>query len=562
MTACCFSVSFESSRCVMAAKDGVLIRRRLRIFAAAVALVLLCAVCVGAVSGADVWDGNVDTTWYTSKPTSTTTYTIYTAEELAGLAELVNGGNNFEGKTIVLGDNLLLNEDDVFEQAWGEELAPTTITNLHEWEAIGTEIHPFVGTFDGNGYYIGNLYSSFKQNDAVRGLFGCVAVNDGKKGTIQNVKLMEVLYLPVKNGNLGATLGGLVGHLKGGIVKDCHVIISSKFGVGNNGGGNSIGGLVGEITDDKGNKISSSNIATYLQGGYSVAEIICESSRQGLIVGTPSIGVGNDAGSGNNKIYYGKYNVSVYEMDIAGNYPSSPKYGPTTTVTEIGPVNIDYLASPGFSIDTGRGQTSGTVSTDKTLELSIYLKRNEYTITFMNDSKLFNSITARYEVPLQALTIPIKPGHEFVGWNPAIPSTMPANDMTVHAVWEYINPIFTITIPEDIPLDNTTLDGSKYVGVDITQLSDIGNLSITVSSANSYHLILKNHPDISLNYNLFIDGSSSPAVQDGVVGLFKGPVSTQNLKSIPIRAVVNETPRYSGSYSDTLTFTVKYTETN
>ena len=39
---------------VMAAKDGVLIRRRLRIFAAAVALVLLCAVCVGGVSG-DTW---------------------------------------------------------------------------------------------------------------------------------------------------------------------------------------------------------------------------------------------------------------------------------------------------------------------------------------------------------------------------------------------------------------------------------------------------------------------------------------------------------------------------
>ena len=37
---------------VTAAKDGVLIRRRLRIFAAAVALVLLCAVCVGGVSGA------------------------------------------------------------------------------------------------------------------------------------------------------------------------------------------------------------------------------------------------------------------------------------------------------------------------------------------------------------------------------------------------------------------------------------------------------------------------------------------------------------------------------
>ena len=52
-----------------AAKDGVQGRRRLRIFAAAVALVLLCAVCVGGVSGAVLYVGNTASTesnWYTS----------------------------------------------------------------------------------------------------------------------------------------------------------------------------------------------------------------------------------------------------------------------------------------------------------------------------------------------------------------------------------------------------------------------------------------------------------------------------------------------------------------
>ena len=59
----------------MEAKDGVQGRRRLRIFAAAVALVLLCAVCVGGVSGATIYVGSekpgnlgTDVLWYSTLP--------------------------------------------------------------------------------------------------------------------------------------------------------------------------------------------------------------------------------------------------------------------------------------------------------------------------------------------------------------------------------------------------------------------------------------------------------------------------------------------------------------
>jgi len=54
-----------------------------------------------------VWDGTADTTWYTNNK-SATEYTINTAEKLAGLAKLVNGGGSngtydMSGKTIKLG---------------------------------------------------------------------------------------------------------------------------------------------------------------------------------------------------------------------------------------------------------------------------------------------------------------------------------------------------------------------------------------------------------------------------------------------------------------------------
>ena len=60
--------------------------------------VLLCMLlCVGmlptmafAEDGTDTWDGTTDTEWYTAN-TEATEYHITTAEQLAGLAELVTG---------------------------------------------------------------------------------------------------------------------------------------------------------------------------------------------------------------------------------------------------------------------------------------------------------------------------------------------------------------------------------------------------------------------------------------------------------------------------------------
>ena len=45
----------------------------------------------------DTWDGSADTTWYNG---SEAEFTITSAEELAGLAVLVNNGTNFSKKTI------------------------------------------------------------------------------------------------------------------------------------------------------------------------------------------------------------------------------------------------------------------------------------------------------------------------------------------------------------------------------------------------------------------------------------------------------------------------------
>ena len=95
----------------------------------------------------DNWDGSTDTSWYTSAPDASE-YHISTAEQLAGLAQLVNadpGTTNFAGKTFYLDNDLDLSG--------------------HEWISIGTVLggdypeYSFCGVFDGQGHVISNLYS-------------------------------------------------------------------------------------------------------------------------------------------------------------------------------------------------------------------------------------------------------------------------------------------------------------------------------------------------------------------------------------------------------------------
>ena len=95
----------------------------------------------------DNWDGSADMSWYTSAPDASK-YRISTAEQLAGLAQLVNadpGTTNFAGKTIYLENDLDLSG--------------------HEWISIGTVLggdfpeYSFCGVFDGQGHVISNLYS-------------------------------------------------------------------------------------------------------------------------------------------------------------------------------------------------------------------------------------------------------------------------------------------------------------------------------------------------------------------------------------------------------------------
>lgn len=90
------------------------------LLAVCMVLTLIPTTALAEESTVDTWDGSADTNWYTGHE-SNAEYHITTAEQLAGLAQLVNadpGETNFAGKTVYLDKDLDLSR--------------------HEWISIGT----------------------------------------------------------------------------------------------------------------------------------------------------------------------------------------------------------------------------------------------------------------------------------------------------------------------------------------------------------------------------------------------------------------------------------------
>ena len=124
---------------------------------------------------------------------NTKTYTVYNADGLMNIAELVNGG-----KTDI---NITLDTD-------------IDLTGK-DWTPIGTDYdNSYKGTFDGGGHTITGL--TFTTNDEYAGLFGWL----NRAGTVKNV-VMEGVQI-TSNQIYGGSIGGVVGS-GWGTIENCSV---------------------------------------------------------------------------------------------------------------------------------------------------------------------------------------------------------------------------------------------------------------------------------------------------------------------------------------------------
>ena len=165
---------------------------------------LFALIAAAGLQAQTIWDGNDDTSWYNE---TSTEFEISTAEQLAGLAKLVNNGNNFSGKTILLTADIVLNDTSDWED-W-ENSAPK-----NSWSSIGSNSgnskNPFSGTFDGQGHTVSGIY--IDSEDYSLGLFG------ENKGTIKNIGVTES-YI---KGYFAASTGGVCGCNDSGTISNCY----------------------------------------------------------------------------------------------------------------------------------------------------------------------------------------------------------------------------------------------------------------------------------------------------------------------------------------------------
>lgn len=134
---------------------------------------LFAFVALTCLQAQTIWNGTANTSWYNE---TSTEFEISTAEQLAGLAELVNNGNDFSNKTVRLTADIVLNDTSDWEN-W-ENSAPA-----NTWTPIGNSDNYFRGTFDGQGHTVSGIYIN-SEND-FQGLFGY------NEGTIKNIGVTE-----------------------------------------------------------------------------------------------------------------------------------------------------------------------------------------------------------------------------------------------------------------------------------------------------------------------------------------------------------------------------------
>ena len=201
----------------------------------------------------DVWDGTADTGWYNAGDAQ---FTITTAEQLAGLAEIVNGTaigiarDDFAGKTVTLGANIVLNASpssaakDSSQRNWTPIGCPVLV-RIDQKDGHDAPVYspprPFNGTFDGAGYAVKNIYKHETAGyGGYSGLFGVL----GAQATVTHVTMQGgYLYGRIAGSVAAISLVGLDDMAGGGpLIDNCY---SNVTVAGNGSSTRAAGGLFG-----------------------------------------------------------------------------------------------------------------------------------------------------------------------------------------------------------------------------------------------------------------------------------------------------------------------------
>lgn len=266
---------------------------------------MMPAVAVHAAWPTESWQdsGIPDTQWHTDQTaagqgSSGNPFIIDTAEELAGLASLANGGNTFANQYIKLGADI--------------DLAGK------EWVPIGTNDSHFSGIFDGDSHVISNL-TIYTESNGCAGLFGNMGLYWGTCG-IKNLGVVDV--------NIGGEVrygGAMAGYVaNNGFYK--HAVFDNCFATGS---------------------ISSESLHAQLGGLFGSIDI-ANTDNSSITVSNSYTACNISAVSTDNQIYYTRF--------VGGMFGKIERFGnPNTTLA----INNSYSASRVYSANLERTRIGG-----------------------------------------------------------------------------------------------------------------------------------------------------------------------------------------------------------
>ena len=265
---------------------------------------------------------------------NTKTYTVYNANGLMNIAELVNGGKS--DINITLDTDIDLTGKD--------------------WTPIGTDYdNSYKGTFDGGGHTITGL--TFTTNDEYAGLFGWL----NRAGTVKNV-VMEGVQI-TSNQIYGGSIGGVVGY-SWGTIENCSVSgsVSGTVYVGGVVGAQIGGSITGcsssatvKGTVDVGGVAGQTNSSATLTACYATGNVTIEINPAKNIAGGSLVGMnagssllacyatGNvtSTGSSTGKVHIGGFLGNNYTTVTAGYWKNNHEQGIGYNRESTGATKVD-----------------------------------------------------------------------------------------------------------------------------------------------------------------------------------------------------------------------------
>ena len=193
---------------------------------------------------------------------------------------------------------------------------------------------------------------------------------------------------------------------------------------------------------ENGGTLSSGNVTSYNYGEGATLPTAGDMTREGYtfagwydneaLTGTPVMTISNTEMG--NKEYWAQWEINQYTVTV------KPENGEADiTITQDYGTPIAAPADPtreGYTF-IGWDKAIPTTMPAENMTITAKWKVNQYTITFdTNGGSEITPITQDYGTAIAAPADPTREGYTFIGWDKAIPTTMPAENMTITAKWK------------------------------------------------------------------------------------------------------------------------------